>query len=864
LADSPAERVNLRDPYGVGGTAKREDVASLLEEGYTVEEPEQTHERAVKKAYGDSPAKAGAAAFANTFTFGASDWARKNVLGTSAEQIDAEYKHNPVFTGLGTVGAFVTPVGPLAGLLGKAGNAARNAIAPTVKALEAGGTASRVAAKVLPHVTVGAAEGAAHGGVQAVADVVLGDKPIDIQRMVAAGLDGMWGGAGWGAVGGLGGAGLELGAGAARQGLAKVGAKVEGMKATRGPSITDEAAEIIARKPPTLAPAAEIRAEAKVAGEAVEAETAAVAKARGERTAQAEKAGAEHAEASAKWTAEAEAAGNNLRSKYEDVYQKSSQTVAQAERRLGAKGKDAIADAAQAEAVTVAIAEAKAARAAAEAELGFAKVAGKSKSFTWTDDAAKTFERVATAESAGMRAIRRHEDAMHELERVMNPAKKWDRVDPTSGLADIHAARPPVAPRDVFAEMPPIPTDKLDAAIAREAKIQALLTGDVKKASINKLNNESIAAAEAAGMKLTTEQLEAGAAARGYDGIDFAALSPDAQAATKAQLYRGALKAMKKASGGGLDSGLVGAAAGVAVDWMMDGAMGPMMAAVLGGGGMSRLIKGRMFGGVKGYMAGKGLEAAERSIKVADSVLGAAGKGAKSAPRAALAILNATKVNPAAEDEPKAKNSAEAFKRVSTQLAAAVADPQGTERAIHANLAPAVAADVSVGSQLVQLALKRLGWLYDKMPKDPGMRGPFERADYQPSDAELSSFARCVAAADDPVGQLQQEMTSGMLCAETVETVKALYPDIYNHIKTTLVEQAATLTESLPWEKQVTLTTFFGVPMNQVLRPEMVTQFQATFAARDEQGPGGQPQGKPRPSSIQKPEPTQAQKLASG
>lgn len=881
----PEEVIAVRSPYGEGGTAKRKDLADLQARGYSLEAPEDTHRRALQAAYGDSPVTTALESAASTATLGASKWIERKVLNVNPEAIEARAQLNPVANIGGAIAGVAVPWGPLS-VFGRAGEAAAAAVRPAVAGLEAGGAVARIAAKAIPTVVGGVAENAAFGGAQALAEVALDDKPITVQRIMAAGWDGMTSGAKWGLAGGLGAAGIEAVAPIARAGLAKVGGKIEDAKAARSaavaeipeavPSITDEALADVNRPFPKRNAQADaaVRAERKAVSADLETEQGHVLDAQARRDAALSDAG------SAAPAEDVSQRAAQFREKYETLHTESGKTYAMAERKLKA---GEFTDPEQAAAVEAGIAEVRAAREASAEALGVSKV--KSGEYKWSRTDRETISALREEGSPSAASMRRTEDAMHSL-RTAQDGATFDRIDPHAVVGEAPAVR------DVFAELPP-PRDlaKLKQLVARDNELTSMLpTPEGTRLNVHRWNQEVIASAGKAGIAATDEQIIAGLRASGYDGASlerFGKLPADAQDAMRAQFYRAAapLKlaeseavasqgiaeatAAKKAAiaktgaqnamVGGAIGKVAGVAAAAGADWLLgDTPFGHVIAGMIGVH-IHGWVKGRLFDGVTGTLARKGMDIAERSVKVADAALGAAQKGAKYAPRATIAVLNATKVNPVAQDEPKAKTLGDAYQRVAKDAAAAVADPQGTEKAIHANLAPAIAANVSVGSQLVSLALKRLQYLYEQMPKDPGTKGPFDKSDYRPSDAEICSFGRCVAAADDPVGQLHQEMASGMLCSETVETVKALYPDIYAHVQSTLVDKASELKKTLPWETQVTLSTFFGVPISSVLRPEMVMQFQASFAPDSEHGTGGQKP--PKPGSIQKPEPTQAQRL---
>jgi hypothetical protein len=105
-------------------------------------------------------------------------------------------------------------------------------------------------------------------------------------------------------------------------------------------------------------------------------------------------------------------------------------------------------------------------------------------------------------------------------------------------------------------------------------------------------------------------------------------------------------------------------------------------------------------------------------------------------------------------------------------------------------------------------------------------------------------------------------MAAGKLTAEAVETVKALYPAIYDKIRSELIKSMALRRTRVGYAARVQLSTMFDAPFDHSMRPEMIRALQTNIAAGEE-GQQADPQtGKVTPQAIRKPEATTAQRLA--
>lgn len=195
-----------------------------------------------------------------------------------------------------------------------------------------------------------------------------------------------------------------------------------------------------------------------------------------------------------------------------------------------------------------------------------------------------------------------------------------------------------------------------------------------------------------------------------------------------------------------------------------------------------------------------------------------------------------------------------AYERATTAVARAAANPEETRENIRQELAGLAAMNPQLAEQVGQQLELRLNFLASKVPP-PLTMGITGRA-IPPSETEQSTFARYVAAASDPL-RLLKELRAGTLMPETVETHKALYPEMSARVKTALTQQLAdpAVASKLTYPMRLQLGILNGPQVDPTLDPGFVALMQSNFQqAKPLKMPGGQVTGKTAP-------PTAAQQL---
>ena len=105
-----------------------------------------------------------------------------------------------------------------------------------------------------------------------------------------------------------------------------------------------------------------------------------------------------------------------------------------------------------------------------------------------------------------------------------------------------------------------------------------------------------------------------------------------------------------------------------------------------------------------------------------------------------------------------------------------------------------------------------------------------------PNTRDLMSWYRRVNAVDDPFWLLE-EMKRGRVTKETVETVKHVYPNLFDQIEAAAQKAISTSTSPIDRKKMLTMSTIMGMSMGATTNPDFI---KFTQSIHDEFGNGMQ------------------------
>lgn len=163
-------------------------------------------------------------------------------------------------------------------------------------------------------------------------------------------------------------------------------------------------------------------------------------------------------------------------------------------------------------------------------------------------------------------------------------------------------------------------------------------------------------------------------------------------------------------------------------------------------------------------------------------------------------------------------------------------------------LARVRASDPAINEEIASTVERKLQFLNEKAPKfarPPSLAGSDEMG---PSKAELAKFARYVEAAEDPAGVIERMAATGEISLEAVETIRVVYPQLYNEARTVLAERLIEQPDAIPYTRRIMLSVLFDVPVDPSADPDYIRFLQsgyetapATPAAPPMPAPGAPP-----------------------
>ncbi len=96
------------------------------------------------------------------------------------------------------------------------------------------------------------------------------------------------------------------------------------------------------------------------------------------------------------------------------------------------------------------------------------------------------------------------------------------------------------------------------------------------------------------------------------------------------------------------------------------------------------------------------------------------------------------------------------------------------------------------------------------------------------SDMEADQWLRRYEAAENPMGVLQ-DMHRGKLTREAVDTVKAVYPKLYEQMQSEVMTQLADRKSPLAYSQKIQLGTLLDIPTDATMAPEFIKAMQDSY-----------------------------------
>lgn len=173
------------------------------------------------------------------------------------------------------------------------------------------------------------------------------------------------------------------------------------------------------------------------------------------------------------------------------------------------------------------------------------------------------------------------------------------------------------------------------------------------------------------------------------------------------------------------------------------------------------------------------------------------------------------------------------FERVSQQLDEIENNPEqyaeksGTAVAALNGFAPGHAEALNLKLQ------QAMAFLGQKRPKS-GDVDYFRKVPWVPTSYELQKFSRYVDAVENPKKVLN-DMSRGVVSAEGVETLKTVYPQMFQLVQQAIAKNLPKYRQNLSYPQKVKLSQIFGVALDKSMEPNILRALQSNFQEQPEE-----------------------------
>jgi hypothetical protein len=164
--------------------------------------------------------------------------------------------------------------------------------------------------------------------------------------------------------------------------------------------------------------------------------------------------------------------------------------------------------------------------------------------------------------------------------------------------------------------------------------------------------------------------------------------------------------------------------------------------------------------------------------------------------------------------------------------------------------------DPHAADQLESAGARRIEYLASILPRRPDIGGmPIGPDRWVPSDMQMRSFARSVAAVEDPHAVLAAA-AAGRVVPEQAAAVRAVHPEVLEDFTSRVIAKLPTLSTNLPYKRRLSLSILTGVPVDPAMRPEILREIQSIYAAEPGTAGGTQaPIAQPQFGSVKRSDP---------
>lgn len=231
------------------------------------------------------------------------------------------------------------------------------------------------------------------------------------------------------------------------------------------------------------------------------------------------------------------------------------------------------------------------------------------------------------------------------------------------------------------------------------------------------------------------------------------------------------------------------------------------------------------------------------------------GVGKKLSGASTMQLMNSNWIH-LEKGEEKPKNDQQAFKIISNKITKLASDPEASAEELSRKYIRVMHAAPDTATNLMHVSQLAISFLDSKLPKDPNGQMPIKalEREWQPNSLDLAKFKRYLNAVEHPMNVFT-DLSNGTPTLEQIETIKAVYPAIYEQLQQTVHDQLSSpKAKPLKFNKKLHLGRLLGMATDSSLQAETLLGLQANFKPSEDPQQPQSPQGavKSTPSAISK------------
>lgn len=188
---------------------------------------------------------------------------------------------------------------------------------------------------------------------------------------------------------------------------------------------------------------------------------------------------------------------------------------------------------------------------------------------------------------------------------------------------------------------------------------------------------------------------------------------------------------------------------------------------------------------------------------------------------------------PDGEEKPPAKNLQALFRARADELVRVMAAPMAAQARIHDQLAPLRAVHAGVADKVEMMSMQVPAYLYEHMPKDPGVMMRLGKSMWKPSDLDVMRWGEHFKGAFHPVQTLEDAVRpGGSITPQAAQAVRELYPELFKRFQLELAQRAPDLVDTLDLRQLTRLSLLADTPLEPSTEPEFVQFVQSQITER--------------------------------